>query len=650
MYIRPEAANTVHDKIHGILKNQGFTDEIVKALDAQASTLGNEEKPELARHKLLDEMVGRVAVDVNAHPRREIMVQLIKDSSLLGMDDFYGFLDFFHSCLVCHFKGELAELLAWPLLRKYEDRLVEEGSAPLGIQIIPGWKIKERRSNDNERWLKGSDALFIFPIQSKGKDNIQISGKNKDVTWGIIATAEIKSYRNDLRKVFMQSSNHVRRFRYGLRIEDSFFDSDKLRVLIPGKKHGRSWKMLDPQGMCNHVQRLAIRPVTLIDVPQDLTRGQETGSWIAELPIPSSFILEAAYRFAAWYVGLIGRQIYCMSGTTKDGCVENPHPEMSFEEAAENALIEALYFFGRDADMWQKQKKGTHPAGADRRFRTFNWLFNSLSYGHDQATGSETLNPANLSERQTKAKATTVILPKDELSPTVEYHLNCCNQAYKSGNQEFALKAVQDAKARDLPSDASLRVRWLEAMIAYRDTRFDDALRLFPKTTDTQRDFWGLRNQIMIARLNARCKLFDTAFQSLAVLLPLPKVYGDLPVEHTAVTALTCYLMGDSSSATREIDKALMQLKTLRQDAKEREEKSQGSIPNVNVSCIHMSIFDLVAVLVGLGRIDDALANLLPVSGFIGWEQNYIKKDPMLKPLFSESSTRQKIDKWLENA
>jgi|GEM_PF-3817050 len=642
--MRPEIAKTVHAKIQGILKNQEFADEIIKALDAQASPSGKDENTELTRRQLMDEMVTRVAVDVNVHPRREVMIQLIKDSTLIKRDDFYEFLDFFHSCLVCHFKGELAELLAWPLLRKYADRLEEEGLAPSGLHIIPGLKIKERRSIDNNRWFKGADALFVFPIQAKRGGNNCIDEKHEDPILGIIATCEIKSSRKNLQEVFMQSSNHVRRLRYGLRIEDSFHEANKLRVLIPMKKREWSWKSLD-RNSYNHIQRLAIRPVTLKDEARNLSRGEENGSWIAELPIPSSYILEAAYRFSAWYVGLMGKQVYCMPGSTKNGCVENPHPEMSFEEAAENALIEALYYFGRDDDLWQQRK-----SGSNRRQRTFNWLFNSLSYGHDHANGSETLNPADINERKTKANGTNIILSKEELSQKVECLLESCNQAYQRGEQESALKAIQNIKAIILPSKEALRVRWLEAMIAYRDTRFEDALRLFPEILNTQRDFWGLRNQIMIARLNARCNLFDKAFQSLATLLPLPKAYDDLPVEYTAVSALTFCLMNDFVFAMQETEKALTLLQMLRQDAKVREENTQGSKSNVNVSCIHMSIFDLAAVLVSLGRIDDAVSNLLPIRGFIGWEQNYIKQDPLLRPLFIESTIKQKIDKWLENA
>lgn len=653
MYVRPEIATSVHDQILGILRHEEFTDEIIKALDAQGTTEVTEENRELARRELLEAMVGRVAVDVKAHPRREVMIQLLRDSTILRRADFYGFLDFFHSCLVCHFKGELAEILAWPLLRKFAERLVDEGLAPPGAQIVPGWKINERWSAGSGRWLKGSDALFMLPLRSENGDKLLIDSKNEGVMWGIVATAEIKSSRNELRKVFVQSANHVRRFRFGLHVGDTLIDASKLRVPGPGKKREWKWKMPAPSGICKQVQRLAIRPVTLIDTPNDLIRGEEAGTWVGELHIPSSYILEAAYRFAAWYVGLAGRQVYCKPGTIKEGCVVNPHPEMSFEEAAENALIEALYFFGHDEERLQMPKKGcTYTALELHRRRTFNWLFNSLSYGHDQAAGTETRNPADISDRKSKANVLTSdsATTNEEQSASSKKLIERCNQSYKCGDQASAAEAVKAAKLCDLPPDASLRVRWLEAMIEYRNTEFVKALELFPVPEASKRDFWGLRDQIMVARLNARCGFFDKAFQLLTALLPLPGVYADLPVEHSAVTALAFFMKGDKASADREAERTLHLLQELRCDIKNREEKNQGSPLNVNVACIHMSIFDLASVLVGLGRINDAVKNLQPIRGFIGWEPNYLRKDPMLAPLFSDPKTKQTIDDWLKKA
>ena len=137
---------SVRARVFDILRDREFTNTLLRAMTAQLPKHCRGHRREQLLQRLFDAMVRRVSEDVTTHPRREVMFQILKDGTQLSRTEFYGFLDFLHSCLVSHFKGELGEILAWPLLQDFVEHMVSTGLAPPGVEIVPGHAIEEKRT------------------------------------------------------------------------------------------------------------------------------------------------------------------------------------------------------------------------------------------------------------------------------------------------------------------------------------------------------------------------------------------------------------------------------------------------------------------------------------------------------------------------
>ena len=638
---------SVRARVLGILHHPEFTDALIQAMDTQLPRHCPELKRDQLREDLFEAMARRVAQDVNKHPLRDVMFQLLKDASQLHRTEFYDFLDFVHSCLVSHFKGELAELLAWPLLQEFAEYVVSTGLAPPGVEVVPGSAVQAKRSVDSAGWYKGADALFVVR-----PDALQGAGTS-ETGIGIVGAAEIKSSRVGLRGIFEQLAKGVRRFRLGLRLHDAVVDRRQSQVLMSDKRMGLEWIPLSSSFTHGRFCRLAIRPVTPTGSPGHLQRWGPR-AWVSELPYPSCDILEAAYRFAVWYVSLAGNEVYCEPGANVPGRVANPHLEMTFEESAQETLREGLYHFAHDEKLLRKPAAEVRhlPRKELRRRARFMWLYNSLCYGHGRATGDEIQVPEQHPDlpRAWRAGSAIVASPgdaNDTQAKNLEELIEVCRGFYSHGKQAEARRALEDVKAAGAPPAFAGKVAWLEGMIAYRDARFEDALRLFPGPESGDRDSWWTRDQVMSARLNARGGRTEKARDLLETLLPLTQwPYAALPVEHGGVIALAWLIEGDLQASQREAELTIGLLEALRADIRSRQERGMGSLPNVSGQTVHMGMFDLVAVLVALGRVDEAMRNLTRIRGLDGWEPEYFARDPLLAPLYADPGRRHELREW----
>lgn len=640
----------MRSRILHILREPELAEELIQALDAQLPHDHAEQDREPSRHGFFTAMVSRVAQHVANHPRKELIFQLLKDWTLLRRADLYNFLDFFHSCLVSHFKGELAELLAWPLLQNFADYLVTSRLAPPGLRIIPGWAIRARRHPEHLGWYKGADALFV------------LSGVDPDPcrelpSIGLIAAAEIKSSRTSLRKIFEQLDRHVERLHLGLCLSDTKISSGASTVLISDKPVCKNWLPLTAYAPKGDIYRLAIQPVTISGVPCHL-KAYRTRAWISELPFPSLDIIEAAYRFAAWYVCSAGSEVYCDSRTTIPGRIPNPHPEVTFEEAAQNILRESLYHFGHQEDLlrepcpklrrWSKEEL--------RQRSTFTWLYNSLCYGHMRARGEAVQAPEDHKDLSHTPPdlgpvPETPAAGNDSTPATIEKLIDKCRAFYRQGNQVAAQQALSEVKEIGEFPSLNRKVAWLESMIAYRDARFAEAFATFLGPDHGPRDHWWVRDQIMWARLHSRTRQTAQAKTLLDTLLPLHAwPYRAVPVEYYGVTSLTHLINGDLTQANNDVDSGLAYLEALRAEFADRRARGQSEPDTVHSQTVHMGVYDLVATLSALGRLDEAVHTLISIQGLDGWELNYFSRDPMLVPLLGDPGRQSVLSEWALHA
>ena len=104
-----------------------------------------------------DQLIGRVARELETNPRREIFLQFLRDDRQLRDEEMADLVEYLYSSIVNNFKGELAELLSRPVLCRFSARLG-------GGEIIAGWDVAEpqlRLVAGKPSWRKGADALIV---------------------------------------------------------------------------------------------------------------------------------------------------------------------------------------------------------------------------------------------------------------------------------------------------------------------------------------------------------------------------------------------------------------------------------------------------------------------------------------------------------
>jgi hypothetical protein len=325
-------SQTAEQTLMQILQHPEFVSEILRALDA-AGARGSDAR----RRKLLDEMASRVAQDIRKHPRRDLLYQFLLDESKLSDGQVTETFDFIYSHLVSQFKGELAELMAWPILLDFRKYLESEGFAPRKTVIVPAHEIQERQAGHPDRgWYKGADGLLVGP---------------GDV---VVAVVEIKSYRPQPRDISRQFASHLRRLSFGFKLRG--------RYVHPAKRSAR-------------VARLLIRP-SIQNRRIRRPRGKPPRLFVGELVPTTRDLMEAGFRFADWFLRKAGEELFGPKGHPR-------WPDTPPAEAAQHAIVASMYYVGMRTlfadsaqDLSVKERRAR---------RTLRWLYNSLCYGYQQA-------------------------------------------------------------------------------------------------------------------------------------------------------------------------------------------------------------------------------------------------------------------------
>ena len=625
--------------ILGILRHEEFADTLVEAIDAHLPREMTADTRDQARHAVLCNMVRRVVRNVQTHPRRHALVCLMRDSDIAS-DEAFMALEFVYSCVINHFKGELAELLAHPLLSDFASHLVTNNLSPPGVQFIPGHAFTTPRNEGQKTQYKSADAILTVTTDQWADWN----SKGHALPAGhlvLVAAAEIKAYRQSLRKTFGQLAAQVGRFRFGMCMSGTTLDPAEVFLAIGNKRGSMDCVPCLAPYPAERFARLVIRP-SLKTRPQCSLDEWGSHAWMSELPFTSHELLEAAFRFAIWFVTQMATDSFEVAGLSDGTCP----PTLSIPAnigGLQDRFLEALYHFGRRESFQEKSRKHRRIAN------TFFWLYNSLCYGRQRARGDRLQCPE---EHPNLPRSYPV-----ERKTRAAQFLSDSWGAYARGELRDALAILEKACEAGIRRTHAYRVAWLEGMIAYCEGHFEDAIRCFPGAEPNTRysswphgiSSWWPRDQLMAARLRTRTGDNATARELLNTLTP-PEQHPNrsFPVEYYGVSALTELLAGDKDGAQNDVDRGIEILETLRSECHERAEADLGQPTDIDVSAIHRGVFDLVAVLSATGRCAEAVHHLTCLSGFDGWELLYLSRDPLLAPLFGDKPRWPQLAVWLK--
>jgi hypothetical protein len=641
------AAESVEQTLFRILEHRAFVVNIIEALDASAPADLSAAGGEPRRRDGFDRIVGRVKANFDVHPRRRLLLLLLRDDSQLSDEELVDTFEFIYSYLVNQFKGELAELLAWPILNDFVDLLTKRGLAPAGTQVVPGSLIEERRAKDGvlqRGWYKGADALIVLRADAATGSG---SAHLPDDSLAVIGVVEIKAYRPRRADVLFQLRNHVRRLSMGFRLSGSEVDPSRALVGFVERGGYVRYDSLTERVPVARLERLVIRPSR---------KGRQarpvelwgTRTWVAELVPDAVDLAEAGYRFADWFLGKAGAEVFRSPGEpgllSDADRVPNPWPHMSPEEAARNALRQAMYVVG-SREIFEAGR-GRAAKRVRRARATFRWLYNALCYGYHRASGDHLQFPEEHPDLPRVAAggavATEELVPSAAAGFAAKVH-----RAYTKGHHARAKEMLQKAMRRDPTLLQGRRIAWIEGMIAYREARFEDALARFPGPESGKRDHWWTRDQVMLARLHARSGDGPTARVFLTALEPLGQWPNRaLPVEVHAVESLSWLADRDHARAGVALESARQLLQHLSAEEQRRADAHLGASPDVNVNTMLTATLDLAAALAVLGQTTEATDELTQLGGLDGWEFGYIASDSLLSALRKDPRARSRVARW----
>lgn len=641
----------LEEEILAILSHPEFTKDIVAALESDSPGDLSASALEKWRRTQFTEMVHRVAKDVQNHPRRVLLYQVIADDARMTDDDLVELFNFIYFYLVNQFKGQLAELLARPLLHKFHAALMEAGRAPSTVRIVPGHQIFGRRgSADVSGWYKSADALLIAAAGGAALPRRRVvCSPEAHIT--VVGAVEIKSYRANPRDMLEQLAHHISRMRFGARVAGVEIDPKVAGFLVPGRDGRMARVSLGARMAATRLARLAVRP----SLPNRPARGLEryvAHAWMAELNPSAADLTEAGYRFADWFLGHAGAEVF--GEPRPDGSAEpperrpNPWPHLNLEEAGRMAFRQAMYsvslrrLFHIRTRRWRPRLR--------RARSTFFWIYNSLCYGYANASGSRLLWPKEHPDlpraHAGTAKPGQIVVtpgPVDSIGPYIKE----ARKAWSDGRLTQATRLLQ-AAIKENPSLAqSRKVRWLEGMIAFRKGDFVDAMVRFPGPEQGARDFWWTRDLAIGARLSARIGRGAEARKILANLEPLDQwPHRALPVEYHAVSALAWLTDRNEREATREVEAGMRVLEALREERRLHKERGWGEPSEVHAGTLKMAILDLAGVLTATGQAQRAADELTTLGDLDGWEFDYIARDPLLALVHADPKLRRQLSRW----
>jgi hypothetical protein len=545
---------------------------LIEGLDDAAGVTGNEGARVGRRREALNAMLRRVARDFESHPLRDQFIQLLQEDRDLRDGEIPALVEYLYSSVVNNFKGELAEILARPLLHSYARRF--DSSTPL--TILSGWDLAEPRLR-GRGWRKGADALLV-----RQEENGRLT---------IMAVVEIKSYRANPGQMAMQVAKHVLRLRRGLRIGD--------RELAPD-----SYTVLDSASLCI---RTPLRP----ELKPVLSDGVVA---VGELPFTKAELSKAAFAMAEWFLARLGPVVFHDPGDPQPGAMPNRWPGTPRDEVGRWAVREALFHIAERLVRFRGR-------GDTRRTRTAlsrtYWLYNAMGWGYENARGDRMVWGEDLQPPPAEADA----------------GIERARDHYRETQFDDARQQLAELHKMDLTSEQRRKIAWLEGMVEYRDARFGPALAKFPGATGVAGDVWNHRDTLMEARLAARAGSLDVAATRLDAALAIGIRDLGFDVECEGVRALIEARRGSVAAVEAVSRRARETREEIGRQLAERR-ASQRDDPQVEWQGLTMGKLDLAAALASVGRIGDAEWWIRAITiREDGWVASSVARDPLLAAL-----------------
>lgn len=566
---------------------------LLEGLDDAAGVTGDEAERAGPRGEQFAAMVRRVARDFESHPLRNQFIQLLQDERELLDDQIPPLVEYLYSSVVNNFKGEIAELLAVPLIHRFAKRL------DIPLTFVSGWAIAEPKLKAHRMvWAKGADGLLVL----------------EGTRPGIAAVIEIKSYRRKIEQMQEQVAKHIRRLRRALRIGSRELVSDAYDfVLRDGSRVPAASAPMDVE-----VASLCIRTPSSPLTKAVLTDGL---SAVAELPFTKEELSKAAFAMAEWFLARLGPVVFHLPGDPRPGTVITGWPENSLEDAGRWATREALHHMAGRLERYRlrNDSERTH-----RALRNTYWLYNAMGWGYEHARGDR-------------------MVWGDELVPPSEFEagIDEARNHYRDAKFDDARAALAALRAKNPDDDQLLKIRWLEGMVEYRDLRFAEARSRFPGASGNRSDIWNHRDLLMEARLAARTGSLDAAAALLDRTFALGITKPGFLVECEGARALICAFRGDRAGVAMASARAKANRNEIARLLDERRAASRDD-PDVEWQGLTMGKLDLASAAASIGDEADAEWWIRSMTVRMdSWVVSCVERDPLL------ASIQPRIGDWL---
>jgi hypothetical protein len=369
-------------------------------------------------------------------------------------------------------------------------------------------------------------------------------------------------------------------------------------------------------------RRRAIRPPAAEQLP----------SRAHHLILPVSHpTLAAAYDLTVRFLEGMGATLFASA---------SPWPEMTSEEAAINAVKEAIYHLLRE-----------RRAGSKHATWVATRLYNVYGFGFATAAEDQGEMLWIGSDGQPVTPQDTAEDPQPEPPPAspVAALVDGAWRHFRRGRLADAQCWAEEAIAR--PTDAATpgRLPWLLGMIHYYQVDFPATCRLLPEPGPRPNpdDGWWAKNLLTLARACARTGQLDRAQALLARLAAENLSWSYLPVALPAIRGQIALAEGSHKRAEAVLSDARARLASLRAKERERTDQEPGEPLYHDAGALQAACVDTAVLTAALGRPRRALALLKPMTGLFAPLRELLAVDPALEPLLSDPATEAKFAGWL---
>jgi hypothetical protein len=524
-------------------------------------------------------------------------------------------LGYLHSHLVNKYQGTIAEFLAVRVLSIWLSEEIAADRLGADILLVPGDEILERRSAaGRSRWDRGADGLLLLDSGDEGE-------------LSVVGIVEVKSFPTTYVSVHRQIERHSARLRRGgLRIGDRHWSPERLRAAWWDRRRG--WQA----GVKNEDWAKVLR-ILVSARPRSLrpTTAPSPPHHNLQLPASKALLAATAYELTVRFLEKLGREAFRAG---------SPWPEMTAEEAAANAVKQALYHIIRE----QRAYEPTF-AGIARR------LYNVYGFGYSRAEGHRDMLWAD---------GRGGLIGSDKPSPepptepsacaTLEALVDGAWAHYRRARLETAEGWARAALASNPHGGTRRRIAWLRGMIRFYQADFVGACDVLPDPGDkpTPDDGWWAKNMLTLVRARTRSGSGDVARDLIERLERGGSKWSHLGVALPTSRGWVALDLGNAAEADRLADRALQELASLRADAADRNRRGLGDPLWHDVGAIQAAVVDLAALISVRGRAEQALALLEPMEGLFPPLLKLIALDPAFAPLRNAAELRRRLEVWLD--